>query len=207
MTWGGEWGDPWGGADSGPLAADLLLSLVRLGPNFRALIDVIEDRHLALQAVMQDMPAAFSLEEAEGVQQDVLGARLGRRRFGASDERYTTLLQIQVQQILSSQSGGDAMVRIVELFTGEDVTEHYSDFPARVSIGGVVAAGDESLLLRILNEAKSGGVELGLHVHQAVGTVLLVQTTSDDVVDPGTIETTLGDEGAAAYPMSAMIEV
>jgi hypothetical protein len=188
-------------------ASDLLLYQTRLGPNFRAILDGLEARHLANEAVLQSMPEAFDPTQAVGAQQDIIGARLGRRRLGSSDARYELLLQIQVQLILSSQGGPDALMTIVGLLTGLPATEYYEVYPAHASIGAAVPIADTNLLTRLLEEAKVGGVSLHLHAHQTAGAVLLGDTTDGDVEDPGTGETTLGDEGAAAYPAAAIIEV
>jgi len=138
MTWGSlSWGTglPWGlSASPGPaefcaIADDRVLVQMDDAPgnrDFRELICVlVEDLGLYRDVCRDAILKAFDIDQAAGAQLDAIGSLVGLSREGESDARYRTLLQIQIELILSQQregarwtGTGENILRICRLFIG-----------------------------------------------------------------------------------------
>lgn len=168
---------------------DRIIMFVR-GPRFKALVEALASRTDALLEVSEDIVEAFDIDTAVGVQLDRLGELLQRPRYGASDDRYRTLLKIQVELVLSSQGTTPTIMRIVELFTGEPPSSYSEHYPMAFEIGAELPdVEDTDLLLQILREATSAayGVTLLWHDDEAL---ILDYTDADPVDDAGTLDYT-----------------
>lgn len=162
--------------------ADRLLAFVR-NVNFRALVSALADRTQDLVDVSVDVTEAFDLDTAVGVQLDRLGEILQRPRLTYDDDRYRTLLQIQVELILSSGTSAPSLLRIVELFTGHDPVAYSEQYPMGFTIDAVLDdAADAPLLVQLISEAKAAAYAATIGVSDADGLVL-DYTPADEVVD------------------------
>jgi hypothetical protein len=187
----------------GTTMADRLLAFVR-NTNFRSLISVFADRTQGLVDAGVDVSEAFDLESAVGAQLDRLGEILQRPRLTYDDDRYRTLLQIQVELVLSSGTSVPTILRIVELFTGHDPVAYSEEYPMGFTVDAVLDDPDDTpLLVQLIGEAKAAAYGATVGVSDADGLVLdyteasevdddeanfiLDYTEDDEVVDSGTL--------------------
>jgi hypothetical protein len=188
---------------------DRLLQVVRPGPVFSSLISLFANRGKAIIAALEAVRNGFDVEDAVGIQLDRLGEILQLPRFGAGDERYRVLLQIQIQLILSSVGTTDSLLEVVRLFTGVDAPEYYEAHPLRFSISAIVLDHDDALLLRkLLKQAKVGGVAMSFVIwpdeNVMLGDVLAPATPVDD---PGLADVMAPDgPEPGAYVAAVMME-
>lgn len=204
MSHGATWGSLWGGgAFFAETIGDRLLMFVR-GARFQALVQTFASRTEALVEVARQITEAFGLDTAVGVQLDRLGAILQLPRGpGVTDDSYRLLLRVQVLLILSSTATTETLLEIVLQVTGAEAPTYFETHPAHIGIGAIATGSTAVLLAQLLRRAKAGGVRLDLQTQAGVN-VLLVDTDDNVVADPGTVDTTLGDEGADAYPIVAV---
>lgn len=155
---GSSWGFEWGSAYWGELelaASDRLLMFVR-SPRFSGLVDALNDRTISLTDAAAQVAAAFDLDTAVGVPLDRIGEILQLPRFGYSDDRYRTLLQIQAQLILSSATTTPVILRIVELFSGHAPTLYADAYPMGFRVGAQLDdPTDAALLVELIGKAKA----------------------------------------------------
>lgn len=178
--WGNPWGTSfyWGGAGGlGPaFACDLADDrvLVQMDDTignrvFRDLVCVfVEDLGTYLD-VLSDVRDAFDLSSAVGAQLDVIGRIVGLPREGYADARYRTLLEIQIELILSvNRDGGnwtgtsENILRICRKFIGTTpgqpvVLQNFPPYDFLLTVP-TLAVADIPLLFRFLCRALYAGV-------------------------------------------------
>ncbi len=184
--WGS--GDPWGsGSEFTQRMVARLLMFVQHGPRFVALVNALATRTGDLRDAASTIVAAFDIDTAAGTQLDRLGAILQRPRFGMTDDRYRTLLHIQIDLILSSTASAETLLSVVERLTGFPAPEYSEHYPAGFTIGAIVDPDDVVLLLDLLRKAKGWGIN-GRLVEYPAADILFVDTTTEDVADPGVVD-------------------
>lgn len=190
-NWGFEWGDAYWGEEQLDVRSRLL-KFVR-SPRLTAMVQAFADRTENHLDTASDVAAAFDLDTAVGVHLDRLGEILQLPRYGYDDDRYRTLLQIQVQLVLSSTTTTSTILEIVALFTGADPLSYADHYPMGFEVGAALAdPTDSALLLEILNSAKAAAYEVTLIAASSDALIL------DYVADPLTLEAKdVGDYRAA----------
>lgn len=197
--WGSEWGEYWG--DHVSTGSDRILQFCR-GDRFSALMNLFADRTDDMIATAVEIQQAFDLESATGDRLDKLGEILVRPRRGLNDTRYRTLLQIQVQLLLTSASTTPTIQRIVELYTGAAPTEYAENYPMGYSIGALINdPADLPLLEQLINEATSAAYRSTIHVVSA-GWLRLDYTPASPVADAGILGYTPSAPVAGAGTLS-----
>ena len=137
--WGAPWGDcgPWGTgscADEACEFADTRV-LVQFKPKtedhhrFRDLICIVAELFAEIRDVLGEILLAFDVSTAVGDQLDKIGAVVGLPRQGYPDARYRTLLEIQIDLLLSARRGeanwtgtGNNILSIARKFIGPTAT-------------------------------------------------------------------------------------
>lgn len=189
----------------GEVGATKLLYMTRMGPNFRAIADIIDKRWAQVLGVQEQILAVFDLDIASGNQLDVIGGWLGRSREGLSDVRYRKAIRVQRQILASSSGTAQTLIDAFELWIGSPPGIFTTIPPAEVYISGTVSDEDRDLLLQFLQLAKPGGVVLTLNVSTV--DPLLVDSTTTPLADPGVIDSTTTPIGATAKPIAALLGV
>jgi len=159
MKWGGSWGlaSPWGNPHPGydkycALADDrVLVQMDDTTGNrkFRDLICVLVEQKGLFEDVALEVEGAFGLEGAQGEQLDIIGRVVDLPRFGFTDNRYRTFLEIQIYLILSARQNGanwtgthNNILNICRKFIGPGVVDpivllNFSPYSFLLSVPGV----------------------------------------------------------------------
>lgn len=184
MAWGSVkyWGPGplWGQAYEA--GAVRLLYMTRMGPNFRALVDIMDKRWAHLYGILEEIHQAFDLETCSGDRLDIIGGWLGRERASMEHERYRRALKVQ-RVVLASTGSGPNLLRVWSDWTQAAALEYRNVGPATVAMAGIVAAEDEALLVEFLQDAASGGVVFS--VRAALTAPLICDSVASPVTDPG----------------------
>lgn len=174
-------GDPWGSpSEFVSIMLSRLLMFVRYGERFRGIINAKATRTADLLAACRLITASFDLDTAVGAQLDRIGGIVQLARFGYEDDRYRTLLRVQIDILLSSTAGAETLLRVLDAITGAPATEYEEHYPAQFVIGGAVASDDVSLLRDFLRRARGWGIYGGLSVLPEDGLALLVDLVTDE---------------------------
>ena len=103
----------------------LFTPAVRELPRFSALAEALLSQAADLAACAEALPEAFSLENAEGVQLEILAAPLGlERQRGMTDEAFRNLLKAKLALWRWDGSCKGAMEILAETFPGAVLTDH-----------------------------------------------------------------------------------
>jgi hypothetical protein len=191
MTWGDEsWSIPyWGASAISDVAFSRLLMFVRRDPVFRDLVAVFADRAEANMWAVEAIRSAFDLETAVGDQLDKIGGILQRPRLpGYSDDRYRTILRIQVLLILASQGTTATVLEVVERFTGAPALHYAEHYPMGFPVGAAVAPADTTLLVQLLNEARSAAYNGTLVVSEPDSDLLVMDFAGDPITGAGLMD-------------------
>lgn len=165
-----------------------LLAFVR-SPRLSSIAESISERAELFVDACRQVIESFDVENGAGEQLDRLGALLQRPRYGASDEHYRRLLQIQIEIILSSTTSTAAVQRIVELYTELAPTAYAEHDPMSYEIGATVNLGADSReLYQLLRQATAA----------AYGVTLLASPAGGFVADY-TPETPIADASSTDY--------
>lgn len=165
------------------LGAARLLYMLRMAPRWRALADVLDGRYARLAGVVELFRVGFDLDNAVGVQLDIIGAWLGRAREGMVDARYRRALRTQVLILKSANGSGPNLIAVFASWVQSLPLTYRNVPPAYVEITGVVPAEDMALLRVFIRLALPGGVAF-----EVIGTStppLIADSVQHPITDPG----------------------
>lgn len=137
---------------------DLQLEQFRDSTNMNDLIAVYVERVQELEENIFDVRSAFWLDDAVGIQLDIVGDIVGLTRQALTDDLYRNAIRMQI-----IANGSDGTVDdLLSLFT------QYSDAPvtwreyyqAAIVFTSLTAASDVDRVMYFLDQAKSAGVKL-----------------------------------------------
>ncbi len=162
-----------------------LLMFVRGDHVGSTIASVIGDRGFAFANLCEALSQAFSLE-GQGVILDRLGQIIQRPRpSGTNDADYSTLLKVQVNQILSSQAGIEVLLSIVREVTGLPSPGYWEFRPLEFQIECISDPVTTDLLVSLLRVARAGGSRMQV-VESAPDTSHLIgDLVTDTYADPG----------------------
>lgn len=161
------------------------------GPNVEAFIDSGVARHDAIETVVRAIVEQLDPENGVGDRLDIIGAILGRKRLGLTDDRYRGVLQAQRALVLSSKGSTETLVTVAELVSQGSVISYLEVYPAAAILTVSFDTSHEDLtipLLReMLNKAKNGGIRLWL-TWGDTDEILLADSDSISVDSPGNVD-------------------
>lgn len=169
------------------LAKAKLIEQFKTRPRIESLLcDVFIQQIQELEVALFDLRTETTLDDAVGVQLDVLGVIIGQGRLGLGDENYRVLLKARV---LANRSDGqlETLIAILVLIYGEPVTiVATTPDPASVRLEVLSPATfDEVVVQGILEDAKGGGVRLVyVFIEQAVSLTFSFADGAVAEIDP-----------------------
>lgn len=177
--------DLWGGAFE--LGAARLLYMIRMGPRWRALADIIDRRWSTMVGVAEQIRTVFSLDTATGEQLDIIGQWIGLDRQGMTNDRYRRALRVQVVLLSSASGSSSSLIDVFTQWTAAAPASYRNVAPAYAELTGVVAEIDEYLLRQFILKAAPAGVIISIGA--ALDTNFLVaDSVADPIADPGVLD-------------------
>jgi len=189
-----SWGTvPWGGALWGQayeIAATRLLYMTRMGPNFRALADILDKRWSRIIGVLEQIRVAYALDTATGAQVDTLGHLLGLPREGLDDTTYLRAIRARIEVLKSTAGTNPSMLAIWAAWTDGVPTEYQVTSPKHVRVGGTMPAFTRpELLVQALRAAVAGGTRVNVTgVPAGSGDILYFDCAASALASPGALD-------------------
>ncbi len=174
--WGQDWGNFWG-CDDVDHKAEILARFTerwRNKPDFKKLMCIFADRWQNVQHVYGKIEVMHHIDNAEGVQLDVVGRRINLPRLAETDADYKQLLKIQALLIYPDKTTDDGVVtvsrsllmfEVIRTIMGDDIrdVDFLEQYPlgGRLQIDGLTAK-EEEQMLRFLPKTRPVTYDLSL---------------------------------------------
>lgn len=141
-------------------AVGRLLAQFREKPKLEGLVRALVSEAQTLEGVMQSLSRVRSIDDAEGVQLDLIGRIVGREREGMLDADYRLWLKAQIALSLSSGTPDEILTIFRLLFPDSDV-ELEEQYPAAfvMRVGGAFP-GSVPQVMKLLLSAKPVAVRV-----------------------------------------------
>lgn len=170
--WSDLYGEEWGDPLTGPsflekLANERIFSwhpTTGSDRKFRDYVAALTEGFGEMLEVIHETENAFALADAVGAQLDIIGKWVGLGREGALDARYRTLLEIQIELLISAgpdadrwAGTGESVLTITRKFIGPTaaaiVLTNLEPKDFKLSVPGSLVIGEMDKLARFLTHA------------------------------------------------------
>lgn len=117
------------------LAKARLIEQFKASPNLNGMVEMFVEEIQEVEDAVIAVISELTLSTATGVNLDLFGEHLGRRRAGETDADYRDILRVQVG-INTSDGAEQPLYDVFKLLTGSTVSVMTETFPAEIQLFG-----------------------------------------------------------------------
>jgi hypothetical protein len=165
-----------------------LIEFFRQGPRNQAALEAVLDQVQELENALWTFYSSFDPDTATGKALELLGRLVGEPQLGRSDDEYRAAIRVRV--LVNASDGKPAQLYeiangIFSWFDTPPTVRMYESYPATIDVELTGDMGDVTLetVYRLLEQAKAGGVKLGVtyaHVDADEFGAIWAATDADD---------------------------
>lgn len=171
----------------------LLITQLVNKPNFAALLTVFLDKVQELESVYMAIQTERELDNAEGVQLDVLGSIVGVSRELRDDETYRLVIRAQIRANFATGVPAD-LFDVFEILLGGEASIEIREYPPAAftadvgrDSGAALSVAQAYEIVRLFRRLRAGGVDASLiySLEADEDTFLFSDSTEDDSTTQG----------------------
>lgn len=161
-----------------------LVDQFRTADRLRALIECLVQPIQDIEDALNDVRTQRSIDTAEGVQLDELGAIVGQLREGRTDDVYRIWISARIIANRATGKADDSLkvMKLIDSNAASNLTEY---FPAAYMVSAYLLSADPSTVSEILRSIKPAGVAMWFEYSTfALGTLFTFGDADNPTTDP-----------------------
>jgi len=172
--------------DHGAEGVDLLLGQFIESPRFHAWITSYLSRLQEIEDVAWQLLVDRRVDNATGVNLDLIGRIVGQRRGAFGDDEYRLLIKGRVRANVSSGTATDIYKTLVAMLGEDAVARIEENFPGAIVLVVVTAVTEPEVVGSIVRDARAAGVRMDVEYSEFDESETFTFSTDDTVqVDAG----------------------